>query len=281
MDVEPVRASEKQEDRIVTHLGQGNYSVLDRPEIVSSVFHPRPDFSPQAPEGAEDLFIPVEEDVSLMARAHQGPKDGASILFFHGNGEIVSDYDQLGGIYTQMGMTFIPVDYRGYGQSSGSPSISAMMRDSHAVFDVVRDWLRERGHHGSLLVMGRSLGSAPALELAGSRQEEFRALILESGFAYTMPLLRLLGIEAQALGLSEDQGMDNLDKMSRVRLPCLILHAQLDQIIPVSDAKALYQACPATEKTLVQIPGAGHNDIFLRDLNRYMQAIRDLVDKVL
>ena len=263
----------------MTQYRQGDYSALDRPQILSSVFYPRPDFSPEAPEGAQDLFIPVEEGVSLMARAHQGPKHGPIILFFHGNGEIVSDYDELGRVYTRMGMTFIPVDYRGYGQSTGSPGIDAMMRDSRAVFDFISDWLRERGEEGPRIVMGRSLGSAPALELARSRQEELRALIIESGFAHTMPLLRLLGIDVHGLGLGEDQGMDNLDKMARVHLPCLVLHAELDQIIPISDAKALYQACPSEDKTLVQIPGAGHNDIFLRDLNRYMQAIRDLADK--
>ncbi len=265
----------------MSSFGQDDYSVLDRQEILSAVFYPRPDPSPAAPEGSQDLFIPAEEGASLMARAHQGPREGASIIFFHGNGEIVSDYDELGRIYNRIGLTFIPVDYRGYGQSTGSPSISAMLRDSHAVFDFVRDWLRERGHEGPLIVMGRSLGSAPALELASSRQEEFPALIIESGFAYTMPLLRLLGINVEGLGLSEDKGMDNLDKMARVHLPCLILHAELDQIIPLSDAKALYEACPAEDKTLVEIPGASHNDIFLRDLNRYMQAIRTLTDKVL
>jgi len=262
-------------------FGQGDYSALDRPEILSSVFHPRPDLTHAAPEGASDLFIPVGEDVSLMGRVHQGSKHGGSILFFHGNGEIVSDYDQLGQIYTQMGMTFIPVDYRGYGQSTGSPSLSTMMRDSHAVFDFVRDWLRERDYEGPFIVMGRSLGSAPALELAYSRHAELRALIMESGFAYTLPLLRLLGIDVQGLGLDEDNGLNNLDKISRVHLPFLILHAELDQIIPISDAWALHEACPSTEKTFVEIPGAGHNDIFLRDLNRYMQAIRSLVDKVL
>jgi hypothetical protein len=263
----------------MSQLGRGDYSALDRPPILSSVFHPRPDLALETPEGAEDLYIPAEEDVFLMGRVHQGPKDGASILFFHGNGEIVSDYDDLGRIYTRMGLTFIPVDYRGYGRSGGTPSVSAMMRDSHAVFDFVREWLRQRGYKGPLIVMGRSLGSAPALELASSRHDELPALIIESGFAYTMPLLRLLGIDVEAMGLEEEQGMNNLDKMARVRLPCLILHAEQDWIIPLSDAQALHEACPSADKTFVEIPGAGHNDIFLRDLDRYMQAISGLADK--
>ena len=257
-----------------------DYTFLDRPEIVSAVFHPRPDPFPGPRSGARDLFIPTEDDVRLMARFHQGPAQGATILFFHGNGEIVSDYDQLGPVYNQMGMSFLPVDYRGYGQSMGSPSITGMLRDAHAVFDFVSSWLQENGHTGPLMVMGRSLGSAPALELAASRQSDFAALIVESGFAYTMPLLRLLGLDVDGLGLDEDMGMDNLHKMAQVHIPCLIIHAERDQIIPVSDGQALYEACPSQEKTFVQIPGANHNDILLRDLKTYMQAVRNLADLV-
>lgn len=257
-----------------------DYSQLDRPEIISRVFNPRPDMSMFPTQGTQDLYIPVEGDVQLMARIHQASAQGANILFFHGNGEIVSDYDQLGQVYKQMGISFIPVDYRGYGRSSGSPSLTSMLRDSHLVFDFVRSWLKEQGQSGPLLVMGRSLGSAPALELASKRQQEFSGLIIESGFAYTMPLLRLLGIDVHSFGLDESQGLGNLDKMALVRLPCLILHAELDHIIPISDARALYQACPAVEKSFKEIAGANHNDIFLRDLKGYMAAIQDLVSKV-
>ncbi|MGM0424673.1 MAG: alpha/beta hydrolase [Thermodesulfobacteriota bacterium] len=258
-----------------------DYSQLDRPEIISRVFYPRPDMSMYKSQGTQDLYIPVEGgDVQLMARAHLASAQAANILFFHGNGEIVSDYDQLGQVYTELDISFIPVDYRGYGKSSGSPSLTSMLQDSHFVLDFVRSWLKEQGRSGPLLVMGRSLGSAPALELVGKRQQELSGLIIESGFAYTMPLLRLLGIEVQGLGLEESRGLGNLDKMAQVRLPCLVMHAELDQIIPISDAKALYQACPAEEKAFQEIAGANHNDIFLRDLKGYMAAIRDLVGKV-
>ncbi len=253
---------------------------MDRPEILAVVFHPRPDTVSASEGGGQDLLIPLESGVTFMARVHQGPAQGANLLFFHGNGEIVPDYDHLGPIYTQMGMTFIPVDYRGYGQSTGSPSISGLLRDSHTVFDEVRSWLEQRGHTGPLIVMGRSLGSAAALELAANPQQECQGLIVESGFALTMPLLTLLGLDVQSMGLDESKGMGNLEKMVQVHLPCLIIHAELDHIIPISDARALYEACPFQEKTFVRIPGANHNDIFIRDLNAYMQAVRNLADVV-
>jgi hypothetical protein len=230
-------------------------------------------------QGAKDLYIPVQGGAQLMARAHLASEQAVNILFFHGNGEIVSDFDQLAQVYIQLDISFIPVDYRGYGKSSGSPSLTSMLQDAHLAMDFVRSWLKEQGRRGPLLVMGRSLGSAPALELAVKRQQELSGLIIESGFAYTMPLLRLLGIDLQALGLDEPLGLGNLDKMAQVRLPCLVMHAELDQIIPISEARALYQACPAAKKAFQEIPGANHNDIFLRDLKGYMAAIRELVGK--
>lgn len=260
--------------------GSIDYSQLDKPMITSRVFYPRPDMSMFPDQGAQDLYIPVGDGVQLMARAHLASAQGVHILFFHGNGEIVSDYDQMGQVYKQLGISFIPVDYRGYGKSTGSPSLTWMLRDAHLTLDFVRSWLKEQDRTGPLLLMGRSLGSACALELASKRQQEFSGLIIESGFAYTMPLLRLLGIDVQALGLDESQGLGNLDKMGLVKLSCLIMHAELDQIIPISEAKALYQACPAEEKAFQEIAGANHNDIFLRDLKGYMAAIQELVSKV-
>ena len=258
-----------------------DHSAWDRPEIISAVFHPRPDPAPETPAGAQDLFIEAENRTSLMARVHQAASDAPNILFFHGNGEIVADYDQLGSVYTDLGLTFIPVDYRGYGQSNGSPSITAMLRDAHLVLDFVQNWLLEQGRNGPLLVMGRSLGSAPALELACTRQHEFQALIIESGFAYALPLLRLLGVEVQGLGLEESQGFNNVHKMAQVQLPTLVIHAQWDHIISLAEGQTLYEVCTAQDKEFLEIPGANHNDIFLRDLQRYMATIKKLADRLL
>ncbi|MCK7515883.1 MAG: lysophospholipase [Desulfobacterales bacterium] len=95
-----------------------------------------------------------------------------NILFFHGNGEIVDDYDDLGPFYNRLGINFLAVDYRGYGNSTGKPTTSAMLADCHVIFKFVNDWLREKGYTGALIVMGRSLGSASA---AGADQPLSRA----------------------------------------------------------------------------------------------------------
>jgi hypothetical protein len=263
-----------------------DYSALDRPEVLMFLFHPRAESgapfqapgSRPSPGDSTDIMIPVADDVAIGARFHMTEKRGANLLFFHGNGEIVSDYDELGGVYNQMGINFLAVDYRGYGRSTGAPTVTAMMQDCHTIFDFVRNWLQENDFRGPVILMGRSLGSASVLELAAAYRKAIDGLIIESGFAYAGPLLQLLGIDLKALGFKEERGFENVAKIKGFNKPTLIIHAEYDHIIPFSDGQALYQACPSENKTFLKIPGANHNDIFMRGLQEYLAAVGKLVE---
>jgi pimeloyl-ACP methyl ester carboxylesterase len=262
-------------------VSQMDYTVLDRPEVLMSLFHPRPEWAgPVSTTKAKDMLIPVEDNVVVGARFHLVDKTAPNILFFHGNGEIVSDYDDFGSVYNRMGINFLPADYRGYGRSTGKPTVSAMVKDCHTILDFVTDWLRQNGYSGPLIVMGRSLGSASALELAAKHKGRISGLIVESGFAYAQPLLKLLGIDVNALGFKEEEGFRNIDKIRLFDGPILIIHAEHDRIIPFSDAQVLYDNAPASGKMLVKIPDAGHNDLFSSGLTTYMAAIKAYADKL-
>lgn len=258
-----------------------DYSQLDRPEILMFLFHPRPEFSSASSDGsALDLSIPVEGGNTIGARFHASGNQAPNILFFHGNGEIVSDYDELGPFYNRAGLNFLPVDYRGYGRSTGEPTITAMMRDCHHIFDYLKGWLRQNGHSGPVILMGRSLGSASVLELVSHYKDEVDGLIVESGFAYAGPLLELLGINLQRIGFKEEEGFRNRDKIRDFDKPVLIIHAEKDHIIPFSDGEALFHACTSRDKTMLKIPGANHNDIFACGLSDYISAVKTLAEKV-
>jgi fermentation-respiration switch protein FrsA (DUF1100 family) len=262
-------------------IEQINFSELDRPEVLSAIFHPRVDrgASPTNQQ-SQKLLIPVDRDVVIGARFHMETPTAPNILFFHGNGEIVADYDDMGSIYNRMGINLLAVDYRGYGLSTGSPTITAMMRDCHVLFDFVKGWLKKNNWSGKLVVMGRSLGSASALELAATYPDLIDALIVESGFAYSGPLLRLMGIQLERFGFTEKKGFRNLEKIQKYKKPTLIIHAEYDHIIPFSDAQALYSACPAGEKTILKIPEANHNDIFMRGSTAYLSAMKQLFERL-
>ncbi len=256
------------------------YSVLDRPDILQFLFHPRPEY-PHASNATPGtpVMIPVSAEISIGACFHVGEKSFPNILFFHGNGEIVADYDELGPLYNQMGINFFPVDYRGYGRSGGRPTVSAMMTDCHTIFDYTKQWLEENGHTGPLVIMGRSLGSASALELAVSKTAHISGLIVESGFAYLGPLLKLLGVRAGGSDFEKKISLRQIDKIKSFMKPTLIIHAEYDHIIPFSEGKALFDACGSKDKTFLKIPKANHNDIFARSLYQYIEAVRTLCQR--
>ena len=259
-----------------------DYSALDKPKVLAYLFHPRPEFGVQKGLSTGiDVLIPVEGRESLGARFHMGERQAPNLLFFHGNGEIVQDYDAMGPLYRKIGINFLPVDYRGYGRSTGFPTVSSMMKDCHAVLDFVENWLSDNNYTGPLFIMGRSLGSASALELAANRAASIRGIVVESGFAYTGPLLSLLGVNLKVLPFDEENGFGNLEKIESYRGPTLVIHAEKDAIIPLSDGRALFDASPSPNKTFLEIPGANHNDIFLHGFHDYMKAVRALIDSAL
>jgi uncharacterized protein len=236
-------------------------SCFDRQEINSLIFYPRPDESVSPPAGSEDCLFSVEPDIRIGGRFYLADPLGPHLLFFHGNGEIASDYDEAGLIYQQLGLSLLALDYRGYGRSQGIPSIGTLLTDALTVFDQVFEWVRERERRGPLLIMGRSLGSAPAIEIASKKAEKIAGLILESGFAYSLPLLKLIGIPVDYLKLQEKDGFRNYQKIAEVTKPTLILHAQFDELIPLNEADILLRNSGAHRKELIVIPRAGHNDI--------------------
>ncbi len=265
----------------MTNRTQIDYSHLDHPQILQFLFHPRKETGTTVTiPGSMEIAIPTEGDILIGGRLHIAGDRLPSILFFHGNGEIVADYDDLAPLYTKMGVNFFPIDYRGYGRSNGTPTVSAMMRDSHFVLKFIAAWLAEHDFSGPLIVMGRSLGSAPALEIASQHPDKVDGLVIESGFAYAFPLLRRIGIDVAALGISETREMGNLSKIASFSKPTLIIHAEFDHIIPFSDGQALFEASPATRKNLLKIDGADHNNIFYHGMRPYLQAIRRLAEQL-
>lgn len=257
-----------------------DFRILDRPEVSRVLFHPRRD-SPNRPIPlrVRPIRFQVEENIVVSGRLHRAKLDGPTILFFHGNGEIATDYDGISPLYTSLGINLLVVDYRGYGSSDGQPTASSLLTDALAVYKETRTvLLRHELRARPLFIMGRSLGSAAAIEIAWHAGDDIDGLIIESGFAYTLPLLATLGLRMELAGADEARdGFGNLDKIAQIRVPTLIIHGKDDRLIPVENANALRERSGATDKRLETIPGAGHNDLLFTGQTRYLEALRKFV----
>jgi uncharacterized protein len=257
--------------------GLDQLTLLDRPEITRLMFYPRPEFGHNTPENALDHLVQVTEGISVGMRVYLAGKDKPSILFFHGNGEIASDYDDVGPVYNRYGINFLVADYRGYGKSNGAPSASALIHDAHIIFAYITGWLNQEAYSQPLFIMGRSLGSASALEIVVNYQDQVHGLILESAFAQTIPLLKLLGIPVDRMAITEKDCFGNERKIERFTKPTLIIHAQYDSIVPFSHAQTLMSLSPALDKGLFMVPEADHNDILYRAGEEYFKTIHTFI----
>ena len=253
-------------------------AILDQPHIQRVLFYPRRDdgLVPDTPD-ARRVAVEVEPGVRIGGRLCPASPAAPLILFFHGNGEIAADYFDIAPAYTQLGISLLVMDYRGYGTSDGTPTASRLVSDAVAAFEAVKRLCAENGLSPSqFYVMGRSLGSAAAIEVATRAGERLAGLIIESGFADTFGLLARLG--AFAPGADEERdGVGNATKISHITARTLIIHGQADVLIPAADARELYRKSATRDKRLVIIPGAGHNDLMWVGMTQYMDAVRTFV----
>ena len=100
-------------------------SVIDHPFVSRMVFYPRKQNFPETSE-FEKLSFKMDDNVVLSGFYKKISPDTPTILLFHGNGEIINDYYYYHSIYTSTGYNLAVVDYRGYGESEGTPFFSSL-----------------------------------------------------------------------------------------------------------------------------------------------------------
>ena len=247
---------------------------MDLNIINTFLFHPRKSHQEM---DEKDIQINVNDSVKVGTRFHLISKSAPTLLFFHGNGEIGPEYDDIARVYNQKNINFIIADFRGYGFSSGVPDVENTQSDAHIILNFVLKYLKEKIYSGPLILMGRSLGSVSVLELTKRYPHDFSGLIIESGFADEGPLFTLIGTTPDSVGFKKEDGFLNGEKIKNYTGPLLIIHAEQDHIIPFSQGELLYTLCPSNNKKLLPIPNANHNNILGISFQKYFEEVESFV----
>jgi alpha-beta hydrolase superfamily lysophospholipase len=256
-------------------------SFLDWPEALEIIFplyySPWHVLDTPASVDVPGYFIEVEEGIKIHYGLWAKGKEYPTILYFHGNGETVAGHEWVAPFYNERGINLFVADYRGYGLSDDRPTIANLLNDADIIFREFKKILSQEGFKESLFLMGHSLGSLPATEIALNHQEEICGLIIESGTANNFRRLwEYLGITGKEV-VSEEGSFLNKIKIRQVHRPTLIIHGEEDQTIAVTEGKELYQYSGSKDKRILIIPGAGHNDIMMVDSNLYFDTIKEFV----
>lgn len=232
-------------------------SIFDDPRFNASLFFPTKRPLRPAP-GARDLWVDVE-GARLHLRAHDAPGAAVTLLLFHGNGETVPDYDQAAPAFADVGAALAVVDYRGYGASTGAPTLRGCLADALPTLDALLAAVT-----GPVVVMGRSLGGGCAAELAQTARPRVVGYVFESAPGDVLGILRRRGVHLDALSEDDAAVFCPLRKLARCETPALVLHGARDSLIPLSEGEASLAALGASQKSLAVVPDAGHNDLSFR-----------------
>jgi pimeloyl-ACP methyl ester carboxylesterase len=254
-----------------------DYALLDRRGLAWGLFYPRRDTS-RPPQGAVDHRVDVAHGVQVGCRFYASDPSRPTLLFFHGNGEIASDYDVIAPAYHEIGANLFVADYRGYGASDGEPSFASLIQDAHPVLERFHALLDEEGFSSRRFVMGRSLGGLPAAELAASAHERLAGLIIESSAPGLARIRQRAGIDASDAEIAAVVEAHD-SRLAAIRLPVLHIHGEWDEIVPLELGVAFHEDLVTEEKQLVIIPGAGHNDIGWVGRELYFEALAAFISR--
>ena len=262
--------------RPIWDVGSGYASVLgmpallDHPALSSRYFFPRPD-RPSVPWN-------VDVGDATLACWRTTPHPGAAtVVVFHGNGEVVADYEPwLGDFFASSGVNTVVAEYRGYGGSSGTPALDSMLDDVEAVVRAIGE------PPANLFAFGRSVGSLFATHLV-HRFPGARGLILESAIAD--PLERFLfRVRADELGVTAAQFADavarRLDQRAKLASypgPVLLLHTRHDGLVDVTHAERLAAWAGPARASLHVFDHGDHNSIHAVNRAEYDKLVADFV----
>ena len=225
-----------------------------RPERLSQDFT----FSFQRPY--EELFLPAAKGGRLNAlwfRQAVLPEARGVILYFHGNSGSLRRWGHLHYLFARLGYDFFTFDYRGYGKSRGPRSEALLYDDAQTVYDFVRQHYPAE----SVVIFGRSLGSAFASWLAG--RVEARMLILETPFASMRHLFK--GYFPFMPPVFHFKYLfPNYRWLKQVRIPVYIFQGDEDLVVPLKVAARL-QAYLKPGDRFFRISGGSHNNLLYYD----------------
>lgn len=244
-------------------------SPLDHPLLSERYFFP-------FPASFADPFFVAGEGFRLGCRYRRISADAPTIIHFHGNGETVADYvGDFEARVAALGANLLLADYRGYGMSTGTPALAAMLSDvallvAAAGVDPAR-----------LIFFGRSLGSLYAVHGAALFPGA-AGLIVESGIADPLERILLratpfeLGVDRAGLEAAVSRALDQRRKLAAFRGRTLIMHARGDGMVPVSHAERLHAWANAPKQLLV-LPHGDHNSILAANSDAYFATVGEFI----
>jgi len=240
----------------------------------TQLFSPSPDplrsWKPEdygiARSAVTEHWFETPDGEMLYAWYCRSPRPIASALFCHGNTGNLTTFADIIPHLLDAGINVMYFDYRGFGKSSGIPSINGIISDG-ATAARFHDKIRPKALPS--ILYGYSLGGAVAAQVI--KRHPFDGLILQSTFTTLPRIVRVL-FPRLPLHLFAGNLFDTVSVIRRLTIPLLVIHGADDEVVPCSMAHELFDSCSSTKKMQI-IDRGRHKDLWVRDCDSMVWAI--------
>ena len=216
------------------------------------MYFPPPESIPQDEFVGRILPITVEGigDINSIYKA-PSTKDAPVILFIHGNGSAAHHYEDYYDAFASWGAGYLGVEYPGYAANVGTPNEDDILRTALANYDAL---IAKGIQPKNIIIFGHSLGAAIAVHVA--KEREGAGLVLGSPFLSMSAMSHLqMPFFPTSLFLKDTYRSDQ--RIAFVTAPLLVLHGGMDELIPFSQGRALYDLHKG-DKNFVLIKNGQH-----------------------
>lgn len=226
---------------------------------------------PEVPrrDGVDVLKLRTKKGNEIVTVYIKHPKASATLLYSHGN---AADLGQMFELFVELSLrlrvNLVGYDYSGYGQSTGKASECNTYADIDAVYKCLKEKYGVKDDQ--LILYGQSVGSGPTIDLA-SRIPDLRGVVLHSpilsGLRVLYPVKRTYWFDIYK----------NIEKISLVNCPVLVIHGTSDEVVDHSHGKQLWELCKNKYEPL-WLNGGGHCNLefypeFIRHLKKFVLAL--------
>ena len=204
----------------------------------SLMYHPQENnyFGDKLEVNIEKVNITTTDNINLLGWFHKKDlKKFKTIVYFHGNaGKLENRIHKLNH-FKDMDVNFLIIAWRGFSGNDGKPSEEGLYIDGSSAID----WLKNLGlKESDIILYGESLGTGVATHIA--QNNNYAGLVLETPFTSMIAAAKNFYPYIPVALLLKDK-YDNQNKIKHINIPVLVMHGEVDQIVPFWMGKKIYE----------------------------------------
>ena len=184
----------------------------------------------------EKVKIQTADNIELLGWYHKkNLKDYKTLVYFHGNAGSLENRIHKLNHFQDMDINFLIIAWRGFNGNKGKPSERGLYVDGKSAID----WLKKKGvDEKNLILYGESLGTGIATHLA--QNKNYAGVILETPFTSMIDAAKNFYPYVPINLLLKDK-FENFKKVKNINAPILVMHGEVDKIVPFSMGKKIYE----------------------------------------